>query len=349
MTTTDVFPEFPPPIPDKAEAAAGGTTPKKRRMLHTLAAVTVLLATGTTITSLNKCIFAVYNFRYPLLLSALHMLTAIVVDYALIRLGFVNLKLKEVTGLPTAAKLKVFLLSLTFCATIGFGNMGLNCVQLSFAQVISSTTPLFTIAISKLFLGKRHHILKYTAMMPICLGASFSLMGEVQFDHKGCLYIFAATMLRGVKSIQQSILLQEEKINSVILLYLMSIPSFCILISAALLLESGAEWEPSIKYDNRLWIFILLSCLGSVLYNLASFCVTTLTSAVTLHVVGNLNMVGNLVISQVLFGNEMTAFSYAGIGLTLTGALMYQNSDLITNYLNSRSKYHKEQDKLKTD
>uniref|UniRef100_UPI00398E71D1 solute carrier family 35 member E4 isoform X2 n=1 Tax=Pristiophorus japonicus TaxID=55135 RepID=UPI00398E71D1 len=294
MTTADVFPEFPPPISEKA----AGAIQKKRQMLHTLAAVVVLLATGTTITSLNKCIFAVYNFRYPLLLSALHMLTAIVVDYALIRMGFVNLQIKEVTGLSAAAKFKVFLLSLTFCATIAFGNMGLNCVQLSFAQMISTTTPLFTIAISKLYLG---------------------------------------------------ILLQEEKINSVILLYMMSIPSFCILISAALLLESGAVWEPSIKYDNRLWIFILLSCLGSVLYNLASFCVTTLTSAVTLHVVGNLNMVGNLVISQVVFGSEMTALSYAGIGLTLTGVLMYQNSDLIADYLNSRSKYHEEQDKLKTD
>ncbi|XP_069789041.1 solute carrier family 35 member E4 isoform X2 [Narcine bancroftii] len=345
MTTADVFPEFPPPLSDQASRE----TAKKRQMVHTFAAVAVLLATGTTITSLNKCIFAVYNFRYPLLLSALHMLTAIVVDYLLIRMGFVNLKIKEISGLPTAAKVRVFLLSLTFCATIAFGNMGLNCVQVSFAQVISTTTPLFTIAISKLFLGKHHHVLKYTAMMPICLGASFSLMGEVEFDHKGCFYIFAATMLRGVKSIQQSILLQEEKINSVILLYLMSIPSFCILISAAFLLESDTVWEPSIKYDNRLWIFILFSCLGSVLYNLASFCVTTLTSAVTLHVVGNLNMVGNLVISQVLFGSEMTVLSYAGIGLTLTGVLMYQNSDLIADYLNSRSKHQEDEDSLKID
>ncbi|XP_069789042.1 solute carrier family 35 member E4 isoform X3 [Narcine bancroftii] len=199
MTTADVFPEFPPPLSDQASRE----TAKKRQMVHTFAAVAVLLATGTTITSLNKCIFAVYNFRYPLLLSALHMLTAIVVDYLLIRMGFVNLKIKEISGLPTAAKVRVFLLSLTFCATIAFGNMGLNCVQVSFAQVISTTTPLFTIAISKLFLGKHHHVLKYTAMMPICLGASFSLMGEVEFDHKGCFYIFAATMLRGVKSIQQ--------------------------------------------------------------------------------------------------------------------------------------------------
>ncbi|KAK6315870.1 hypothetical protein J4Q44_G00133940 [Coregonus suidteri] len=99
-------------------------------------------------------------------------------------------------------------------------------------------------------------------------------------------------MLRGVKTIQQSMLLQEEKINSVFLLYLMSIPSFCILAVAALALENWAVLESPMHYDHNLWLFILLSCLGSVMYNLASCCVITLTSAVTLHILGNLSVVG---------------------------------------------------------
>lgn len=172
--------------------------------LHLLSAVVVWLVTGTTISSLNKWIFSVYNFRYPLLLSALHMLTAIVVDYGLIKTRMISHTGAGEQDLTPSAKCKVFLLSLTFCASIAFGNMGLNYVQLSFAQMIYTTTPLFTLAISTLILGKQHHILKYTAMMPICLGASFSIMGEVQFDQTGCFFVFAATMLRGVKSIQQS-------------------------------------------------------------------------------------------------------------------------------------------------
>lgn len=167
--------------------------------LYLLSAVVVWLVTGTTISSLNKWIFAVYNFRYPLLLSALHMLTAIVVGVVKYR----NHGVAE-QDLTSSAKCKVFLLSLTFCASIAFGNVGLNYVQLSFAQMIYTTTPIFTLAISSLVLGKQHHVLKYTAMMPICLGASFSIMGEVQFDQTGCLFVLAATMLRGVKSIQQS-------------------------------------------------------------------------------------------------------------------------------------------------
>ncbi|CAI5666783.1 unnamed protein product [Oreochromis niloticus] len=276
----------------KCEATLQETGRRRRRppaeMLHLLSAVIVWLVTGTTISSLNKWIFAVYNFRYPLLLSALHMLTAIVVDYGLIKLQVIRHRGVGEQDLTPSAKCK------------------------------------------------QHHIIKYTAMMPICLGASFSIMGEVQFDQTGCFFVFAATMLRGVKSIQQSILLQEEKINSVFLLYLMSIPSFCILAIAALALENWAMLESPLHYDRHLWVFILLSCLGSVMYNLASCCVITLTSAVTLHILGNLSVVGNLLLSQLLFGSELSALSCAGAVLTLSGMLIYQNSEFIVSYLDAR-------------
>lgn len=120
------------------------------------------------------------------------------------------------------------------------------------------------------------------------------------------------------------------------LLYLMSIPSFCILAVAALALENWALLEWPLHYDRRLWVFILLSCLGSVLYNLASCCVISLTSAVTLHILGNLNVVGNLLLSQLLFGSELSTLSCAGAALTLSGMLIYQNSELIIGYLDAR-------------
>lgn len=137
-------------------------------------------------------------------------------------------------------------------------------------------------------------------------------------------------------SVYSGILLQEEKINSVFLLYLMSIPSFCILAVAALALENWALLESPLHYDRHLWVFILLSCLGSVMYNLASCCVITLTSAVTLHILGNLSVVGNLLLSQLLFGSELSALSCAGAVLTLSGMLIYQNSEYIVSYLDAR-------------
>ncbi|XP_061115464.1 solute carrier family 35 member E4-like [Conger conger] len=310
---------------------------RPQKMEHLLSAVFVWLVTGTTISSINKWIFVVYNFRYPILLSALHMLTAIVVDYGLLKSRMVKGKAGGgEDALTVSARFKVFMLSLTTCASIAFGNVGLRYVQLSFAHMIYSTTPLFTLAISALVLREHHHVVKYTAMMPICLGASFSIMGEVHFDKTGCYCMFAATILRGIRSIQQGILLQQEKIGSVFLLYLLAVPSFCILAVAALVLEHRAGPESPLHYDGRVWALVLLSCLGSVLYNLSSCCILTLTSAVTLHVLGNLSVVVNLLLSQLLFGCQLSPLSCAGVGCTLSGMLIYQNSELIGRYVDSR-------------
>lgn len=312
-----------------------GLSARSRRALPLVATVLVWLATGTTMSSLNKWIFAIHNFRYPVLLSSLHMLTAVVVGQPLVRFrgggtGW--------TPLSPKARLRVFLLSLTFCTSVAFGNLGLNYVQLDFAQMVYTTTPLFTLTLSKVMLGKSHHLLQYAAMGPICLGASLSIIGEVEFDHTGCCFLFAATFLRGLKSIQQSTLLQEERLDSLTLLCLTSLPSFCILLTAALVLEVGPAWDGTLASGGGLWLCILLSCLGSVLYNLASFSVISLTSALTIHILGNFNVVGNLLLSHLLFGSHLSLLGYTGILLTLLGVFMYHHCDLIASYWHSRGR-----------
>ncbi|XP_013927942.1 PREDICTED: solute carrier family 35 member E4 [Thamnophis sirtalis] len=299
--------------------------------LPLVATVVTWLATGSTMSGLNKWIFATHNFRYPVLLSSLHMLTAVVVGRPLARLrdrgGGGGGGGSGYPSLHPKTRLRVFLLSLTFCASVAFGNLGLNHVQLDFAQMVYTTTPLFTLTLSELLLRKRHHPLQYAAMGPICLGAALSFVGEVHFDQAGCCFLFAATFLRGLKSIQQSILLQEEQLDSLRLLCLTSLPSFCLLFVAALGMEVGSAWEGLLTYEASLWNCVLLSCLGSVLYNLSSFCILSLTSALTIHVLGNFNVVGNLLLSRWLFGSHLTWLSYVGIALTLLGVLVYHHSE----------------------
>lgn len=187
---------------DPGQDGAGGPfPPQPLRALPLVATVFVWLATGTTMSSLNKWIFSVHNFRYPVLLSSLHMLTAVVVGKPLATFWAGR---AASPALNPDAKVRVLLLSLTFCASVAFGNLGLNYVQLDFAQMVYTTTPLFTLTLSKVLLGKHHHPLQYAAMGPICLGASLSIVGEVHFDQAGCCFLFAATFLRGLKSIQQS-------------------------------------------------------------------------------------------------------------------------------------------------
>ncbi|KAM9371557.1 LOW QUALITY PROTEIN: solute carrier family 35 member E4 [Phaethornis superciliosus] len=284
--------------------------------------VTVLawLGSGTAMAGLNKWIFAAHGFRYPLLLSALHMLSGVAVGYPLGWRG------PPPAPRPTA---RIYLLSLTFCTSVALGNLGLSSVQLDVAQAVAATTPLVTLVLPGVLGGRRHHPLQYLAMGPLCAGAACSVAGGLRCHQPGCTFLLAATVLRALKSIQQSLLLQEAHLDARSLLALTSLPSFCLLFGAALALELGPSWQGVLGYDLTLWVCVLLSCLASVLYNLATFCVLSLTSALTVHVLGNLTMVGNLLLSRLLFGTSLSGLSYLGIGLALAGTFLYHQPGLV--------------------
>ncbi|XP_003803377.1 solute carrier family 35 member E4 [Otolemur garnettii] len=284
-----------------------------------MAALVWLLA-GASMSSLNKWIFTVHSFKRPLLLSALHMLAAALACHW-----------GAQRTMPGGTRCRVLLLSLTFGTSMACGNMGLSAVPLDLAQLVTTTTPLFTLALSALLLGRRHHPLQLAAMGPLCLGAACSLAGEFRTPPTGCGFLLVATCLRGLKSVQQSALLQEERLDAVTLLYATSLPSFCLLAGAALVLEAGVAPPPT-SDDCHLWACILLSCLLSVLYNLASFSLLALTSALTVHVLGNLTVVGNLVLSRLLFGSCLSALSYVGIALTLSGMFLYHNCKFVASW-----------------
>ncbi|NXC23023.1 S35E4 protein, partial [Corythaeola cristata] len=146
---------------------------------------------------LNKWIFATHGFRYPLLLSSLHMLSGVAVGYPLDWA-------RGPSPPPPRPRARIYLLSLTFCTSVALGNLGLSYVQLDVAQAVATTTPLVTLLLSGLLGARRHHPLQYAAMGPVCAGAACSIAGGLRFHQPGCGFLLAATVLRALKSIQQS-------------------------------------------------------------------------------------------------------------------------------------------------
>ncbi|XP_007952115.1 solute carrier family 35 member E4 [Orycteropus afer afer] len=314
-------PEWPPGSPQALR--------RPGRAQVAMAALVWLLA-GASMSSLNKWIFTVHGFGRPLLLSALHMLAAALACHW-----------GAQRPLPGRARCRVLLLSLTLGTSMACGNVGLSAVPLDLAQLATTITPLFTLALSALLLGRRHHPLQFAAMGPLCLGAACGLAGELRAPPAGCGFLLAATCLRGLKSIQQSALLQEERLDAVTLLYATSVPSFCLLAGAALVLEAGVAPPPAPA--DSLWACVLLSCLLSVLYNLASFSLLALTSALTVHVLGNLTVVGNLILSRLLFGSQLSTPSYVGIALTLSGMFLYHHCESVASWAARQGLWRRDQ------
>lgn len=184
------------PDPGQAE---GGRPPPGPSLPLTLT-VLAWLGTGTTMAGLNKWIFATHGFRYPLLLSSLHMLSGVAVGYPL---GWARGPPSPPPPSPRP-RARIYLLSLTFCTSVALGNLGLSYVQLDVAQAVATTTPLVTLLLSGLLGGRRHHPLQYAAMGPVCAGAACSIAGGLRIYQPGCGFLLAATVLRALKSVQQS-------------------------------------------------------------------------------------------------------------------------------------------------
>ncbi|XP_035690957.1 UDP-URONIC ACID TRANSPORTER 1-like [Branchiostoma floridae] len=169
-------------------------------------------------------------------------------------------------------------------------------------------------------------------MVPICMGALLNTVGEVNFHMLGFVATLLSTILRAAKSILQGVLLKDERMDSIRLLYHMSIPSFFLLLFLTLVFESSAVYDEDLHNNPRLWLLILVSCACAVGYNTMTFVVTYYTSAVTLQVLGNVNMLVNVVVSVLIFQNTVTGTSVAGILVTLLGVLMYQRANQIKKF-----------------
>jgi drug/metabolite transporter (DMT)-like permease len=200
---------------------------------------------------------------------------------------------KPGTTVSPALRRKVAGLALAFCQSVTCGNVALRFIYVSFAQMVTAASPLFTMVLMYLATGKRYSRLSTFSMLPMCGGVMMCTAAEINFHLVGFSAVIAATLLRGVKSIVQQRLLTspEEKLDSMSLLFHMSGPSVVILSLFSAATEYEALWEQRLYEPEaaHLWGLIVLSGCVSFMLNLANFLVTKYTSAIALQVRGNPN------------------------------------------------------------
>lgn len=247
-----------------------------------LGAIVSWFALNMTIANLNKWIFHSYAFKYPALLTDLHMLASCVLGrFVLTFFMSPNAAAKS----PSAATQRsVAMLSLVFVVSVASSNAALRYIHVSFAQSIGATAPLWTVLLSKLITGQSYGVQVYAALALVSLGMLLITVSEVNFHWLGFALTLIGVITRALKSILQGMLLSspEERLDSISLLYHMSKPSILMLTLWVLLLERQALLDQSIR-DGSLWLCILLSSVVAFFLNVANFLVTLHTSAVTLQ------------------------------------------------------------------
>jgi len=294
--------------------------------INTILSVLGWFILNISIANVNKWIFSKYDFHYPIFLTLIHIVCSMILSSLTIRGGWYPLN--EIKTWNKWCS-KILPLAAIFCASVAAGNIGLRYIFVSYAQIVTATTPLFTVLVTSLLTTTHLKWEIYVSMLPIAGGVGLASWEEADFHLFGFLAIVSATALRAIKSVWQGVLLSDEddKIDALSLLFYMTPPCFFFLLimtmifEPEIILDSNSMIEILTNISLIFWLF--LSGLIAFSLNMMNLLVTKYTSAVTLQVLGNVKVVLSIIVSVLIFQNQVSFLAWLGCTITLLGVNWY--------------------------
>ena len=268
---------------------------------------------------LNKWIFAVYGFKFPMLLTAIHML--------LNTIGAAIVLHREVVPMQRLDRryywTRIVPLSAVFCVNIVLGNVSLRWVPVSFMQTIKSSVPACTVLLQAM-IGTRVSFQEYLSIVPIVGGVMLATLTELSFDATGFWAAVVASFVTAAMAILTSRVL-TQKLDPFNLLYAMAPPSVVMLLPPILLFEADGlvAWSGSSLATGGVFVVLLLSGLIAFALNATSFFVIQATSPLTFTVAGNFKVVISVALSIMIFRNPFSTMNAVGCAVALLGVAYY--------------------------
>jgi drug/metabolite transporter (DMT)-like permease len=275
---------------------------------------------------LNKYLLSVWGFKFPIFLTACHMVACLSLSFAVRASGIAPRQaLKSRRHL-----VKVAVLAVVFVASVVGGNVSLRFIPVSFNQAIGATTPFFTALLSLFIMRQKETGEVYVTLLPIVLGIVLASRAEPSFHLTGFVACISATFSRALKSVLQGLLLTNdaEKLDSLNLLLYMSPVALGVLVAATSAMEPEAfgVFLENCAESPHFFFVLGLNCVLAFSVNLTNFLVTKCTSPLTLQVLGNAKGAVAVVVSILLFKNPVSGMGMLGYSITIMGVVAYSEA-----------------------
>eukprot|EP00922_Rhytidocystis_sp_ex-Travisia-forbesii_P058094 GHVS01085940.1.p1 GENE.GHVS01085940.1~~GHVS01085940.1.p1 ORF type:complete len:491 (+),score=57.86 GHVS01085940.1:244-1716(+) len=269
----------------------------------------------------GKALFSIYRFPYPLLLTAIHMGATSVGVFALEIFG---LHKSRRISWSTAHRLLWF--SLLFSANIWLSNASLMAVSIGLHQVVRTTIPLFTMAISLCFFRDVYPLRVLPSVLLVIAGVGFTMKGDLEFAIGPFLLVILGCFFSSLKGI----LTQKTQVGSAGLSALDLLKHLCPLATVQMLLVAWSMGEidscrEAGGIQGGLWLHLSLMGLVAFSLNFVSFKSAALLNPLTLNVAGNVKQVVTSLLSLYIFGGVISVELLVGILSTAVGALWYSS------------------------
>jgi len=196
-------------------------------------------------------------------------------------------------------------------------------VPVSYAHTVKATMPIFTVIISRVFLGTRHTTLVYCSLLPIVSGVAVATISEVAFDMMGLMTALAATAGFAIITIFSKQALRDTGMHHLRLLQQLG-QMAAIMFFPVWLLGDGPSILPELTTDT----LILLLVDGALhwLQNILAFTLLKLVATLTYAVANVTKRIAVISVSLLLLKNPVTWVNLGGMGMAILGVFCYNRA-----------------------
>lgn len=223
--------------------------------------------------------------------------------------------------------------SCLFTANIALSNLSLDMVSVPFYQTMRMLTPIFTIAIYRVWYSRTYSSMTYISLIPLIIGAGMTTVGEMSFSDAG----FALTIIGVLLSALKTVVTNRFMTGSLALPpveFLMRMSPLAALqaLICAFLTGEVAQFREKLSTNTYAPTSMVLALAGNGLLafmlNVSSFNTNKLAGALTMTVCANLKQCLTVLLGIFIFSVKINALNGAGMAITMLGAAIYSKAEL---------------------
>merc|ERR1719342_433182 len=183
--------------------------------------------------------------------------------------------------------------------------------------------PLFTVFLTRLFLGVQHSWMVYFSLFPIVLGVAIATVTEISFDIVGLLSALLATAGFAVITIYSKKALKDTGMHHLRLLHKLGLMAALMFFPIWLLVDA-----PKITSELSSDTLILLLVDGCLhwMQNILAFTLLKLVTPLTYAVANVTKRIAVITVSLLLLKNPVTWTNMGGMMMAILGVFCYNRA-----------------------
>jgi len=201
-------------------------------------------------------------------------------------------------------------------------------VPVSYAHTVKASMPIFTVLITRIFMGTRHGCSVYMSLIPIVLGVAVATVSEISFELMGLASALMATAGFAVITIYSKMALKDTGMHHLRLLHKLGMMAAIMFFPVWLLVDA-----PKIPSELNSEIFTLLVVDGALHWcqNILAFTLLKLVTPLTYAVANVTKRIAVISVSLLLLKNPVTGTNLGGMMMAIVGVFFYNRAKYYEN------------------